>query len=73
MRLMLISSIWAPEVSSMGTDPIINTEEQQNELEQVQSYTIDKVTFVVEPRFRTTGCETLGSVLIKLMQNEVDG
>lgn len=56
----------------MGTVPVISETEQQKELEQEQSYTIENTTFVVQSVFRTDGKETIGSVLIKLMQNEVD-
>ena len=56
----------------MGTVPVISETEQQKELEQEQSYTIENTTFIVQPKFRTDGKETIGSVLIKLMQNEVD-
>ena len=72
MRLTAASGVRALEVSSMSTVPITSIEEQQKELEQEQSYTIDNTTFIVQPRFRTDGKETIGSVLIKLMQNEVD-
>ena len=56
----------------MCADPTENMEEQQEGLEQEQSYTIGKTTFIVESRFQSEGKETLGSVLVKLMQNEVD-
>lgn len=72
LRLFFASGIRAPEVSLLSTVPVISIEEQQKELEQEQSYTIEDTTFIVQPRFRTEGKETIGSVLIKLMQNEVD-
>lgn len=72
MRLFVASGIRAPEVSVLSTVPVMSVEEQQKELEQEQSYTIEDTTFIVQPRFRTEGKETIGSVLIKLMQNEVD-
>lgn len=56
----------------MSADPLVSTSDQQNDLAQEQSYTIGKITFVVEPRFRSEGNETLGSVLVKLMQSEID-
>ena len=49
-----------------------HTLEQQENLELEQSYTFGKTTFIVESRFRSEGIETLGSVLVKLMQNDVD-
>lgn len=56
----------------MGAVPIIHETEQQKGFEQEQSYTIENTTFIVQPKFRTDGKETIGSVLIKLMQKEVD-
>lgn len=45
---------------------------QQEDLMCEQIFTFEKVTIVVEPRFKTDGTETLGSVILKLIQNEVD-
>ena len=56
----------------MCTDPTVSNREQQEDLEQEQSYTFGKTTFIVESRFRSEGIETLGSALVKLMQNDVD-
>lgn len=56
----------------MYADPTVSNGEQQEDLEQEQSYTFGKTTFIVESRFRSEGIETLGSVLVKLMQNDVD-
>ena len=44
----------------------------QQELEQEQTYMVGNTTFIVEPKFRADSQETLGSVLLKLMQNEID-
>ena len=44
----------------------------QQELEQEQTYMVGNTTFIVEPIFRADSQETLGSVLLKLMQNEID-
>ena len=56
----------------MCADPAVSNGEQQENLELEQSYTFGKTTFIVESRFRSEGIETLGSVLVKLMQNDVD-
>ncbi len=70
MRLTATTGVRAPEVMSVGTDPITHMEKQED-LFQEQQYTIGRITFVVEPRFKDTAKETLGSILLKLMQNEV--
>lgn len=70
MRLTAAPGVRAPEVMSVGTDPNAHTEKQV-ELFQEQQYTIGRMTFVVEPRFKDTAKETLGSILLKLMQSEV--
>ena len=44
----------------------------QQELEQEQTYMVGNTTFIVETIFRADSQETLGSVLLKLMQNEID-
>lgn len=50
----------------------MQNEQVQQELEQEQTYIVGNTTFIVEPKFRADGQETLGSVLLKLMQNEID-
>lgn len=45
---------------------------KQDDLTHEQRYTVEKVVFVVEPRFQTEGDRTIGSVLLKLMQYEVE-
>ena len=55
------------------TDRTLMQDEQiQQALEQEQAYMVGNTTFIVEPKFRADGQETLGSVLLKLMQNEID-
>ena len=72
MRLTAAPGVRVPEVKTVSADLLVSTSDQQNDLAQEQSYTIGKITFVVEPRFRSEGNETLGSVLVKLMQSEID-
>ena len=51
---------------------LMQNEQVQQELEQEQTYMVGNTTFIVEPKFRADSQETLGSVLLKLMQNEID-
>lgn len=51
---------------------LMQKEQVQQELEQEQAYMVGNTTFIVESKFRADGQETLGSVLLKLMQNEID-
>lgn len=46
--------------------------QEQDILEREQRYTVGKIDFIVKPKFKSDCKETLGSVLLKLMQNEVD-
>lgn len=55
----------------MGTDPTVHKNEQ-DEFMHEQRYTVDKMTFIVEPRFQTEGIRTLGTVLLSLMQYETE-
>ena len=50
----------------------MQNEQVQQELEQEQTYMVGNTTFIVESKFRADSQETLGSVLLKLMQNEID-
>lgn len=50
----------------------MQNEQIQQEHEQEQTYMVGNTAFIVEPKFRVDGQETLGSVLLKLMQNEID-
>ncbi len=52
-------------------DPIAHSKEQE-ELVQEQRYTVEKITFIVEPRFKTEGTRSIASVLFQLMQYEID-
>ena len=54
----------------MGKD-LANHIEKQEDLFQEQQYTIGRVTFFVEPRFKESAQETLGSILLKLMKSEI--
>ena len=56
---------------SVGTDPTVHKNEQ-DEFMHEQRYTVEKMTFVVEPRFQTEGNRTLGTVLLSLMQHETE-
>ena len=51
---------------------LMQKEQVQQELEQEQTYMVGNTTFIVEQKFRADSQETLGSVLLKLMQNEID-
>lgn len=51
---------------------LMQKEQVQQELEQEQTYMVGNTTFIVEPKFRADSQETVGSVLLKLMQNEID-
>lgn len=55
----------------MGKDPYAHNKEQ-GDLLQEQRYTVGRITFVVEPRFRTDGKRSIASVLFQLMQYEID-
>lgn len=55
----------------MGADPKPR-KKKQDDLTREQRYTVEKIVFVVEPRFQNEGNRTIGSVLLKLMQYEVD-
>ena len=55
----------------MATDPIVHNK-KQDDLSHEQRYTVEKITFVVEPRFKTEGNRTIASVLFQLMQYEID-
>lgn len=71
MRLTAAPGVRAPEVIIVGTDPTTH-KKKQDDLTHEQRYTVEKITFVVEPRFQTEGNRTIGSVLLKLMQYEVE-
>lgn len=47
-------------------------EKRQDDLTREQRYIIEKITFVVEPRFQPSGNRTISSVLLELMQYEVE-
>ena len=51
---------------------LMQNEQVQQELEQEQTYMVGNTTFIVELKFRADSQKTLGSVLLKLMQNEID-
>jgi hypothetical protein len=44
----------------------------RNRLDKSSTYKVDGKTFVVKPIFRTDGHDTLGTVLIRLMQADAD-
>lgn len=71
MRLSAASGVYVLEVIIVGANQSPD-KKKQNDLTHEQRYTIEKITFVVEPRFQTTGDRTIGSVLLKLMQYEVE-
>ena len=50
----------------------MQNEQVQQELEQEQTYMVGNTPFIVEPKLGADSQETLGSVLLKLMQNEID-
>lgn len=56
---------------NMGADPTVHSKEQ-DEIMHEQRYTVEKMTFIVEPRFQTEGNRTLGTVLLNLMQYETE-
>ena len=70
MRLTAAPGVRAQEVMSVGTEPIAQPKKQED-LIQEQQYRIGRITFVVEPRFKETSKESLGSILLRLMQSEV--
>jgi len=42
----------------------------RNRLEDTTTYKIGGRTFIVEPRFRESGAETIGAILLKLMRSD---
>lgn len=44
----------------------------RNRLDKSSTYKVDGKTFIVKPIFQTDGHDTLGTVLIKLMQADAD-
>ena len=44
----------------------------RNRLDKTSTYKVDGKIFVVKPVFQTDGHDTLGTVLIRLMQADVD-
>lgn len=71
MRLTAAPGVRAPEVMSVGTDPIAHNKEQEDLLQE-QRYTVGKITFIVEPRFQAEGNRSIASVLLQLMQCEIE-
>ena len=61
----------ALEVMIVCEEPIAHNQEQEDLLQE-QRYTVEKTTFIVEPRFKTEGRRSIASVLFQLMQNEID-
>ena len=55
----------------MGENPYAHNKEQEDLLQE-QRYTIERITFIVEPRFKTEGKRSIASVLFELMQYEID-
>ncbi len=49
---------------------ITDTTVQKN-LSHPATYQVDGRTFIVEPVFQTSGQETIGTVLLKLMKSEI--
>ena len=71
MRLTATSSLGTPEVIIVGI--VVNDHNQrQDDLLREQRYTVERITFIVEPRFKTEGNRTISSVLFQLMQCEID-
>lgn len=71
MRLSAAPGVYVLEVIIVGANQNPD-KKKQNDLTHEQRYAIEKITFVVEPRFQTAGDRTIGSVLLKLMQYEVE-
>lgn len=44
----------------------------QNPLEQTATYHIDGRSFIVQPVFKENGSNTLGAILLRLMQSEFE-
>lgn len=44
----------------------------QNPLEEVQTYNVGKAVFIVEPMFKTDAKDTLGTVLLRLIQSDTE-
>ena len=44
----------------------------RNPLEKTSKYNIDSRAFIVEPVFKKTGDETIGTVLVKLMKADTE-
>lgn len=44
----------------------------QNPLEQTTTYHIDGRSFIVQPVFKENGSNTLGEILLRLMQSEFE-
>jgi hypothetical protein len=42
----------------------------RNPLENTQTYTVDGKTFIVEPVFKNDSKDTVGSILMRLMQSD---
>jgi hypothetical protein len=51
-------------------DKVSTTPVKDEHLDRQSSYHVDGKRFIVTPVFRSKGSETLGSVLLKLMQTE---
>ena len=44
----------------------------RNSLEKTSTYKVDGRAFIVEPVFKRTGNETIGTVLVKLMKADTE-
>ena len=71
MRLTAAPGVRVPEVIIVGGEPYAHSKEQEDLLQE-QRYTVEKITYIVEPRFKTEGKRTIASVLFELMQCEID-
>lgn len=71
MWLTAAPGVRAPEVINVSAEPIAHNDEQEDLLQE-QRYAVEKITFIVEPRFKTEGNRSIASVLFQLMQYEID-
>lgn len=58
----------ANSAASTGGQP--SGHDRRGDLKKSSTYNVDGKKFIVEPVFRQDGCETIGTILVKLMQSD---
>ena len=56
-----------PKVTNQGNTPGVSG---QSSLEETRTYTVQGKTFVVEPVFKNEAKETVGTILLRLIQSD---